>query len=417
MGGSRWFGGRAALVVGVVGTLSVLAGCGGGGGGSSGRLAGFGGGTSGGGASGGSTGGSQGPAVGAPQLPTVYALLTTDNAARTPMPQSVAAASVGSGALLTPLTPFVPTAGMAHQIFASCGLAVSPDRRFVFVGHNSTNAVESFRTRIDGTLEPTGSVVSAGQATSIAVHPTLPLIYVSHTIAGATPSSVDVIRYDPTSGALAPVASVPVADSLRGIAVDPAGASLVTVHMFGTGRGLALYLLDTGGNILTPALQTISIGSGRPADAKFDRTGRRVYVRDLDAGIRAYAVGATGMLQPLNGGTPYPLAPGAFFSDLVTHPTRDYLYALSAFSSKIFAYSIQSSGLLTALPAFTLNDDCQHLAISNAGDFLFATSRQTSHIRAFTIDPFNGYIVANVMSPFAITAPPDYYPGSIIVND
>jgi 6-phosphogluconolactonase (cycloisomerase 2 family) len=386
--------GAKTVLAGVIALAALGIGCGSGGSGGSSRLRGGGSGS----------GGSTGATSYGPTASVVYTAVTADNSTRTPLAQTLAGAEIGGGAALALLPTSASTAGTAHQIIAGTGIAVSPDRRLLFVGDNATNQLEAFLTQADGSLAAgTGGPVAAGQATSIATHPSLPIIYVAATSAGSAASQVAIFGYDSATGALSPESPLPVAEALRDIAVDPSGRFLVTTHMFATSggpaEGVALYFLDSTGLPVASLVQRARVAH-RPASAVFDRTSTRLYVRSLDDGIYAFAVNqSTGALTPINT-TAYPV--GGFFSDLVASPFADVLFGLTAFTSEIRPFRIDpQTGALTALPAVALSDDCQHLAIGRRTAVLFATSRSQSRIHSFSYDA-GGALTAAPGSPLPV---------------
>jgi hypothetical protein len=387
----------------------AAAGCGGGKGGPSGSLKRSGGGTSGGssgGTAGGTSGGSAGPVNGRPANPVVYALVTTDNSTRTALPESISGAIYDAAANLVQLPVNFSTGGTGHRIFTDSGFAASGDKRFLFAGHNASGTVESFVLRTDGSLAPaargTLSINAAPQC--IVSHPTLPRIYVSQYERGSgTADKVRVIDYDPATGALSLAATVSVAPSVRGIAVDPLGRFFVTTHMTSSATGVALYFLDTAGNVVLPAAAEVRLaGASRPDGAVFDRTGQYLYVRDLDMGIYGFSVSLSGLFA-LNGGAPW--SQGGFMIGHLASPTDDHLYVLTAFASEIHVWTIQSGGTLAQAPKIALNDNCQHMEIAPSGRFLFVSSRSAPRIHSFTFDAQAQSFLKNPASPFGIVNP------------
>jgi len=390
---------RPIFVIALCAAVALAWGCGGGGSAGGARILG-----------GGSTGPSTG--LGPPADPMLYVLMTPDNPTGTPAPESISAARIDAAGALVPLPSPIATHGTGDQNRSHSGFAVSADRRFLFVGHNLSDAVEAFASRTDGTLvavSPTAGVLGASY---IGVHPTRPVIYVTRYKASPPTSMVDVMMYS-QSGALAPLQALSVAESVRGIALDPTGRYLAMAHMFGAGTGVAIYLLDPSGTPAPGALQSVPLSGGRPAAVTYDRTGTRLYVRDLDRGIYAFSVGAQGTITALNNGTPYPV--GGFPSDFVAHPTIDMLYVLTAFTSEIKPFRIEPSGTLSAEPPVALNDNCQHMAIARTGRALFLTSRAQSRVHAFTIQA-TGTLTPVVGSPFSFTNPAGGT-GAIVVSE
>jgi 6-phosphogluconolactonase (cycloisomerase 2 family) len=367
------------------------------------------------GSGGGPTGpsGPTGPVIGAPAARVVYTLVTSDNRTATPTAEVLVGETISAGAALAPIAATATTRGTGGQWSASSGLAASPDKTVIFAGHNLDQTVESFLTKTDGTLVAApGAPLAAGQATSIAVHPTLAVIYVSSTSPSAAASTVSVFTWNRTTGALSAGTPLTTADSLRGIAVDPGGRFLVTTHMFGAGTGVALYALDAQGAPLSSPIVSVAQAS-RPASAAFDRTGAFLYVRNLDDGIYAYSVSLSG-LTALNGGTAY--AVGGFCSDLAVSGSIDYLYALLPFTGEIHAFHIGAAGDLTAGAVTALNDDCEHMSLGRHGNDLFVTSRAKSQIRAFAVDASTGGLTENAASPYAVSNPAGVT-GAIVVDD
>jgi 6-phosphogluconolactonase (cycloisomerase 2 family) len=341
----------------------------------------------------------------------LYVMMAPDG---TVGPQRIAGEAIGAGGSLSSFGTFA-TNGEHNLNLADQGIAVSPDRRLVFVSHGASKEVEAFGRLADGSLISASVVPTTYTPTAIVVHPTLPLIYVSENDHPATlVGQVSVYAYSP-EGLLTPVQTRVTANETRGIAIAPNGTALVTTHIgFPIGNTVQVYALDGSGTLSLAPVDSLSpAGASRIEDAAFDSAGSSVYVEDLDSGIYAYSISGAGMLTALNGGNPYP-ASSLINVDLVTVPGALIVVSLeSGPSANLYSFPITATGLgsptVLAVPDYLL-----YLAVTGDGTTLFASSRTGDQVRSFTVGA-GGTLIENVGSPFAIPTAATENVGNLVV--
>ena len=115
----------------------------------------------------------------------------------------------------------------------------------------------------------------------------------------------------------------------------------------------------------------------------------------------------TGLLTPLPG-SPWLEGIDKSTAEVKIDPPGRYLYAVNRLGNEITGYAIDGlTGLLTRLAGapFPAGGRTDHLALSDSGQFLFASLGATASIAAFTIQA-NGHLAPVTGSPFATIAGP-----------
>ena len=314
--------------------------------------------------------------------PSLYVLAAPDGFAG---PHRIAEGSINADSTVSFPSTLRDTIGLSNLNSFDSGLAVSPDRAWLFVGHNQSNLVETFARQPDGSLIST-STVPVQTAGSIVAHPTLPMIYVAD-LTRPTPSFIKALSYTP-GGILAVSQTVATADELRGIALTVDGAFLITTHIgfFSGANRVEVYAVDAVGHVsATPVDTEIPLDAGRIDDVVVDAANGGVYIRDRDRGIYAYQVDGSGVLTPLNGGVPFSVS-GDFLFDVKAANGR--LVALSGFGSTfIDVFEIQPAGLAIA-STLAVTDGQRHLAVTADGATVFTSSRFFDGlIRSYAVSP------------------------------
>jgi 6-phosphogluconolactonase len=252
-----------------------------------------------------------------------------------------------------------------HQTDA---LALDPSGRFLVGTHLLNLAVSSFAIEgAGGALVPVSDAFPPSFPRVPTLHPNGRFLYLS----ASSFDAIDGYSLD-TAGRLAPVAVVRsrAPDTVRGLAIDPAGrhlyATTATPFSFDT---LFLYRIDaaTGslnrvpGSAMSPGFD-FATANLRPDFVTLHPSGRFAYVSDRPGrtgarslGYWVFPVQSSGLLGPTGVGpfTTPDRDPAAF----AVEPAGRFAYVTDATSSTVAAFSIDaSSGALSAVGRAQVTD-------------------------------------------------------------
>jgi 6-phosphogluconolactonase len=228
----------------------------------------------------------------------------------------------------------------------------------------------------------------------------------------AEPYRVVTFAIDATTGALRPVASAQLPDSMAYATLDGSGRWLLSASYGGS--KLAVSGIETGGLLTAAAHQVVPTGRNAHAVVA-ERSNRYVYASNLgsDQVMQLAFDGATGTLQPLD-----PAHVAAQAGDgprhLVVHPGNGWLYVLCELTGMVLQLAIDAgagrlrplarvasvpaeAGLVPGRPrGGPLLPDadrliwCADIAITPDGRHLYTTERTTSRISQLSLDPATG---------------------------
>ena len=198
--------------------------------------------------------------------------------------------SIGTGGLLTALTPTPPTGVFPY------GIVVTPNGSFLYVTNNVSGTVSGYAIGPGGLLTPLSTPAFA---------------------AGTSP---------------------------RGIAITPNGSFLYVANF--NSDTVSAYAIGPGG-LLTPlSTPSFATGSG-PYGIAVTPNGAFLYVTNQASfTVSAYAIGPDGLLTPLSTAN---FATGTYPLGIAVTRNSAFLYVASAHGNALSAYAISSSGLLTPL--------------------------------------------------------------------
>jgi 6-phosphogluconolactonase len=332
--------------------------------------------------------------------------------------------------------------------------------RFAYAANSGDNTISVYSIdSATGALTAVGAPVPTGASPyAMAVRPDGKYVYVVNEIS----NNVSVYAVDAASGALTAIPDSPFAAGVapQALTFDPSGAYLYVAN--NGSDNLSAFAVDAGTGALAP-LSTATYATGTGPSAVVDSNGESVsseggFVFVANNGgsnnISVFAITAgTGALTPVVGS---PFAAGGSPHSLVLTPFRAWDYgavflytanfdgtsstisgfsvdpdtgALTALSGSPFAepagnciatdltgtflyvtpgasvvgYSIDASGLLTALTGFPVasGTNASSVTVDPSNQFLYVASRGSANISGYQLNADNGELTAIPGSPFA----------------
>jgi len=269
---------------------------------------------------------------------------------------------------------------------------------FVYVGNAESNEIYVMQLgREQGALEllgktPIPGISKPGISTPMAVSPDRRFLYVG---TRGEPKVAVGFAIDPASGKLTHVASGPLADSMAYIATDRTGRFLLGASY--PGHKISVNAIGPQGTVQPP--QQILPNHQNAHSILIDAANRHVVAATLGNDlVNQFSFDpATGMLTP---GTP----PAVRVKDkagprhLTFHPNGKLLYLLGELDASVYVFDYDpSTGQLrekqsiSALPPdFQGKPSAADLHITPNGRFLYASERTSSTLAGFRVDPTNG---------------------------
>ncbi len=312
-----------------------------------------------------------------------------------------------------------------YQGITPYGLALAPNKNFLYVANSQSNNISTFSIASDGILTSVTTTSDGGSGPHEAlIDPSGQYLLVTNS---GLPGSVSVFSLDSSTGALAAVSGSPfyANDSPDEIVMPPAGnfvyvsnpsSGMVTGYTFDTSLTSCGYILCqlSGSPFFS--------GSGASALA-VDNSGQFLYAANTSASnpssdvignISGFSINANGGLQSMTG-SPFTPSIGTGPSTLVAVPNSSFLYATTPGSSySIWAFEIDSAnGQLTVAnqSPFSQTAGGQFALIDTNGDYFFIGSEESNEIAAYTFDSNTGQPTAVLNSPFAI----NQVPGKMVI--
>ena len=184
--------------------------------------------------------------------------------------------------------------------------------------------------------------------------------------------------------------------------IDPTGTFLYTENQAGSVSG---FTINSNTGCLTAIAGSPFAAAAVPRSIAMDRTGKFLFVAiggSTTSTINVYSVQAgTGVLTPVAG-------VGSFvssFSNMTTSPTADVLFVSDAGGyNRVHVFTINTtSGALAEIsgsPYSTGGTDPDGMAVTPSGGFLYVTNTASRNISAFSIAS-SGALTAVSGSPFA----------------
>ena len=280
---------------------------------------------------------------------------------------------------------------------------------FVYVSNAEDGEISGYAVQPSGALTALPRVKVAKGVMPMAVSPDQRFLYV---VSRPLPYAIHVLAIDGHTGALTPVSTSPLSESLPYISFDRSGRFLLGASYHQS--LITVTAVGADGKVAPAPLQTIPVGRNAHS-IRVDATNRFVFVPTLgsDAMFLFRFDAATGALVS---NTPSVcLAPaGAGPRHFVISSDNRFLYVLCEMSGAILTFALDAkSGLLSEAGAVSgLAPDCTlvpgvprggpttrdldrdiwaaDIHLSPNGKFLYASERTGSTLNAFTVDGDTG---------------------------
>ncbi len=203
----------------------------------------------------------------------------------------------------------------------------------------------------------------------------------------------------PTTGAPSALATT---GTMLFVAMTNAGVGSIATYMFNSSAGepstpVVLPCPAGPGCLQNPPASTIAAGAN-PVAMAMDSTGKFLFVADsVTNTVAAFSIASSGQLTAVGA----PIATGTTPVSVRVHPTGQFVYTANQGSNDVSAFSFDSSGTLTALSGspFAAATSPSYVATDTSGSFLFVANRDTNNISVFSIDS-SGALKEVTGSPF-----------------
>ena len=267
-------------------------------------------------------------------------------------------------------------------------------KTIVYVSHADGREVHVMEMNAEtGDLSLLEKVAVTGVAMPMAVSPDRRYLYVG---LRSEPYSVSSFRIDPDTGRLTFIATTRLPDNFAYISTDRAGRFLLGASF--AGNKMAVNPIGPNGWVQERPVQVF----GTPPAAHCvltDPSNRFVYVpcRDGNGVVQLRFDAATGMVSP-NDPLFVAAVEGAGPRHLAFHPNNAFLYLLNELDGSAYVYAIDpTSGTLSrkqvvdAKPkGFTGNPAAADIHLTPDGRFLYGTVRTPNTIAGYAVDPKEG---------------------------
>ncbi len=292
-------------------------------------------------------------------------------------------------------------------------------RTYVYVSNAADGDIGTYRMQPDGTLHP-GARVKAGDAVGpMAVSPDRRFLYAT---VRSKPFSVHAYSIDPGSGALAPLAVSPLAESFPYIALDRTGRTLFGASY--QAHLVSVNAVGADGRVAAAPLQVIPVGRNAHS-IRTDESNRFVYVPTLGSDqMFQFAFDAnTGRLSS-NTPAVAQMQAGTGPRHFVTSADNRFMYVLSELLATVTTFALDANtGLLTEIgSASGLPPDTQlvpgaprvaaapprnrdrdiwaaDIHLRPDGRFLYISERTSSSLGAFSVNAETGKLTYLASTP------------------
>jgi 6-phosphogluconolactonase len=302
------------------------------------------------------------------------------------------------------LGALVPIGGSPFAVngTAPTALTIDPNGQFLFVANNGSNTVSIFSIDVTtGVLTEVGLPVATGNGPgALAVDPTDHYLYV----ANLTDNTLSAYTLD--NGALTPIAGFPVTvgDEPASLAIDPNDNFLYATNF--TGNNVTVFLIDLSNGLLSNVSGSPFGAGAGPLSIAIDPTDAFAFVANEGANsLSAYSLNATNGSLTAVAGSPFPAVTNP--ESLVVDPAGRYVFAANAAAAnQVATYSITpSSGALALLSTAPAGSLPVGIAIDGSGQFLYVVNFNSNDVSAYTVAS-SGALTAVPGSPFAAGGQP-----------
>jgi 6-phosphogluconolactonase len=296
------------------------------------------------------------------------------------------------------LTPWAHALLVGAVLGGAMTTSALPAATFVYVGNAESSDISVLRLdQQNGDLTlvervPIPGVIVPGNSTPMAVSPDRRFLYVG---TRGEPKIVACFSINPASGTLTHVGNGPLADSMAYLSTDRSGRFLFAASY--PGHELTVSPIGPRGIVL-PTQQVLPNHTNAHA-IQADAGNRYVLASTLGNDlINVFTFdAATGRLEP-HVPPSVPVKPNAGPRHFVFHPNGKVVYVLAELDGFVYAFDydsrqgrLQAKQSVSALPAgFAGKPAAADLHITPDGKFLYSSERTSSTLTGFTINPANG---------------------------
>jgi 6-phosphogluconolactonase len=298
------------------------------------------------------------------------------------------------------------------------GSGIALAATFVYVSNAEDGDISTYTLQRDGELQPGARVPAAKLVMPMAVSPDQRFLYAA---SRSKPFSVRAFAIDRSSGALTPLETSPLAESMPFISLDRSGR-----YLFGASYGghlVSVNRVGDDGRVAAAPLQVIPVGRNAHS-IRIDRSNRFVFVPALGTDqIFQFLFDAHSGRLTSNTPAVVLMKPGTGPRHFIFSADNRFAYVLSELRGTVTTYALDpDSGLLSevgsasALPpdsrlqpgaprvpvgasnaAPPRNTDhdvwAADIHITPDGRFLYISERTGSTIEAFSVDGATGHLV------------------------
>jgi 6-phosphogluconolactonase len=298
------------------------------------------------------------------------------------------------------------------------GLALLPDKSFLYTANSRANTISVYKVASDATLTLTATPTPAGSGPNgVVVDPSGKFLLVTNNF----DNDISVFSVDSGSGALSEISSSPffANQNPTQILITHSGKFVYTTN---PGIGMVTgFSLSNGVLTQIPGSPFSSVPQGGASALAVDASDRFLYVTNPSASnVPPYSTTVgnitgfnidpnTGALSPILG-SPFTSSEGTGPSSLTVDPSGRFVYAVTPGSSfSIWCFQINPiNGELTAVVGspFSLAAGGQFVLIDPSGSFFYVGNQSANAIEGYTINPSTGVPTVITNSPFStVTAP------------
>jgi 6-phosphogluconolactonase len=287
----------------------------------------------------------------------------------------------------------------------------------LYVCAQDDNKIAAFTIDADtGQLTPRAEVPVAGGPSVMAISPDRRTLYVG----ARTAPAISSYRIDPSSGGLSLLGSISQPHAPTFLAPDRAGRYLLSAYY--QGGGAAVYHLGADGAVGAPSQDWLATDTGAHA-IQTDPSNRYAFVPHI-ARIQDNVLeppkdnpGPNVIMQfRFDAGTGRLTANSPFRVEQADrlgprhycfHPTLDLVYFSNEQGCSVSAYRLdRATGALAAaqtistLPdGYTARNTCSQIHLTPSGRFLYVGNRGHNSIAGFAVDPATGHLTALGRTP------------------
>ncbi len=311
------------------------------------------------------------------------------------------AACGGSGSGPTPPCTSCPPASSSDYVYEANAGQVT-----IYEVDSTTGTVVSTPSPATGPMLPAGMIATSTD-----------FIYLADF--GGNDDAVYGYSVNTQTGALTAITGSPFTTGLtappEGLASDPLGKFLYVTQ--GNNNQIAGFTIGSNGALSPMAGSPFNTGDTYPSAIAVDAAGAFLYASNNQSPlgrVSGFSIApTTGALTPVTG-SPFTTAVNGGPTNLAVSPKASFLYVplagISTPLSSIFAYTFDSTGVLSQIPGtpFMVGSQPNTVIVDPSGKYLYSADFGGNDISAFTIDSSSGALTAISGSPFAASPNPDY---------